>query len=95
METLKIFAYFRIHPFIGIMIVSIVGIISMVIFLFKAPAAYGFIPFGGMVTAFTPCVITDSNTGKCGTCKECGVTYPFACNSMNEVMVSNVVYMSS
>jgi len=92
METLKIFAYFRIHPFIGITIVSIVGIISMAIFLYKAPAAYGFIPFGGMVTAFNPCVVTDPNTGICGNCWRCGVTYPFGCSGMNEVMVSGIVY---
>ena len=95
MEQLKMFAFFRVHPFIGIVIVSVVAIFALGLFFYSAPTAYG-IPFGGQVTAYNFCLTTDLGTPPPLTCMStcplgCGVT-SVVCGNLNELQVGGQVY---
>ena len=93
MEQFKLFVFFRIHPFIGITIVSVVAIFALGLFFYSAPTAYG-IPFGGTVSFYVPsCApsfVPPPGSNTCTACPLCGVTP--ACVSVGELVVSGTTY---
>ena len=91
MDTLKLIAYFRVHPALGILIVLTVFIFSAALLTVAARPAFG-LPIGGQISKVSPCVL-DSNfvvglgNTQCGiSCPICGVSSPpFQCVVFQEV----------
>lgn len=96
MEKIKSVAYFRIHPVYGILIVIVVTLVSMLLFMYSAPYAYG-IPFGGQVSKYQPVCVLDSACGPQGcttctiSCPQCG-SYPYICAGLSEIIVDGQAY---
>jgi len=91
METLKAFAYFRIHPFLSIAIVIVAGIAGVIVFMYSVPTAYG-IPFGGSVSFYNPSCNASfvQVSGICTACPQCG-QQP-TCTGLQELVVSGTGY---